>query len=170
MRGTHAQLRVGYAGVAFLSTGAWLGLLALTYCLRLCSTARPPQSLCEWRLSIVDTLPGGEMDLQQSLVALLKNEWVPMSSADPLCPGGRTAVPTPSPAPRRGSPRRRTGSGAGAVRPCLPQALERGGEIVRVKGSLRRAPPALDPANLTLSRAPHTHSKFKRGSLVVSRP
>ena len=88
--------------------------------------------------------------------ALLKNEWVLLSWETPFRPSGRIAAPTPCPAPGRGSPRRRTGSGAGAARLCLPQALERWGEFGRIKGSLRRAAPALDPSSLT-------HSKFKRG-------
>lgn len=41
--------------------------------------------------------------------------------------------------------------GPSAARRCLPQGLERKSETVRVKGSLRRAAPALDPANLTRS-------------------
>ena len=80
-------------------------------------------------------------------------------------PAGRREFPTPNPAPRRGSPLRRTGSGAGDARLCLPQALERTCGRWRIKGSLRRATPALDPSPTTNSGCLITHSIFKRGLL-----
>ena len=85
-------------------------------------------------------------------------------------PDGRRELPTPNPAPGRGSPLRRTGSGSGAERLCLPQALERTGGRWRIKGSLRRATPALDPSPTTNSGCLITHSNFKRGPILLTCP
>jgi hypothetical protein len=65
----------------------------------------------------------------------------------------QTDNPHPYPRPRgRGSPRRRTGSGVRRAKPRQTRALKRRGESGRVKGSLRRASPALDPSRFTRKR------------------
>ncbi len=65
--------------------------------------------------------------------------------------------PTPHPAPGRGSPRRRTGSGAGRKNSRPAPALEPRCVAVAVKGTLRRASPALD-------RAHHAYRAPDRGT------
>ena len=85
--------------------------------------------------------------------ALLNFEWVPKSLIATTRPGGRRFIPTPAPAPRR----------------CLPQALERNCGRSRIKGSLRRATPALDlPPSITAWFLV-TYSKFKKGMISTSR-
>jgi hypothetical protein len=78
--------------------------------------------------------------------ALLKSQWVAWKASG--APRARhEGSPTPIPAPRGGAVlaagRARE---PGTARLCLARALERIGGPCRVKGALRRASPALDPA------------------------
>ena len=93
---------------------------------------------------------------QPTDISLIHRRGSGLVSHHPSPPGHKAKSdrqPPPLPPPQgRGSPRRRTGSGDRRAKPRLTRALKRRGESGRVKGSLRRASPALDPARFTRKR------------------
>ncbi|KAF1051356.1 MAG: Glutamate/aspartate import permease protein GltK [Burkholderia gladioli] len=88
--------------------------------------------------------------------ALLKFEWV-KRAAGVRKPTSQNGIFPPL-APPQGGEVLAAGRarGPGGARLCLARALKRSRRFLRIKGSLRRASPALDPEK-------STHSKFKRG-------
>ncbi|KAF1054159.1 MAG: hypothetical protein GAK41_00660 [Burkholderia gladioli] len=98
--------------------------------------------------------PIGATRAWQTLVsALLKFEWVKRAAGvrKPTSQNGILAPPQGGEVLAAGRVR-----GPGGAKLCLARALKRARRFLRIKGSLRRASPALDPEK-------STHSKFKRG-------
>ncbi|KAF1051855.1 MAG: hypothetical protein GAK41_01213 [Burkholderia gladioli] len=93
-------------------------------------------------------------------MALLKFEWV-KRAAGVRKPTSQNGIFPPL-APPQGGEVLAAGRarGPGGARLCLARALKRARRFLRIKGSLRRASPALDPKK-------STHSKFKRGILIA---
>ncbi|KAF1053477.1 MAG: Arabinose import ATP-binding protein AraG [Burkholderia gladioli] len=95
-------------------------------------------------------------------MALLKFEWV-KRAAGVRKPTSQNGIFPPLVPPQGGevlaAGRAR---GPGGARLCLARALKRARRFLRIKGSLRRASPALDPEK-------STHSKFKRGIYISHR-
>ncbi|KAF1055821.1 MAG: hypothetical protein GAK41_00306 [Burkholderia gladioli] len=112
----------------------------------------------------IDTAPGaadGAPGIAASnFRALLKFEWV-KRAAGVRKPTSQNGIFPPL-APPQGGEVLAAGRamGPGGARLCLARALKRARRFLRVKGSLRRASPALDPEK-------STHSKFKRGNFRV---
>ncbi|KAF1053693.1 MAG: hypothetical protein GAK41_00755 [Burkholderia gladioli] len=92
-------------------------------------------------------------------MALLKFEWV-KRAAGIRKPTSQNGIFPPL-APPQGGEVLAAGRarGPGGARLCLARALKRARRFLRIKGSLRRASPALDPEK-------SAHSKFKRGKLI----